>query len=219
MVESTTTTLCHWIDLCQSLVKSLYILRQPILLIKTSETDLFYLCVSMKLLSATFSPHWSSRPLGGISRLMWNSLREFPIGSNSPSYTLLAIQTYCPSGAWESCTPALERRTHAQSRSCVLWMVNVGGGPQSKGEWSSCRNRTQSLHVNLMLKANSSLLTWLKPSAKGSWGNVSVLGIQTSAFMIKFYNFHGLTSNSPHGSTLDHSLLCLVQDPWIRGNF
>lgn len=37
-------------------------------------------------------------------------------------------------------------------------------------------------HVNLMLKANSSLSRWLELSAKSSQGSVSVLGIQILSF-------------------------------------
>lgn len=70
-----------------------------------------------------------------------------------------------------------------------------------------------------MLKTTAFLIRWPELSAKSSQGNVSVLGMFTFSFMIKFCSLHCPTSvNSPHRSMLDITSV-FMQNPGITGNF
>lgn len=151
-------------------------------LIKKSDTGLFYLCVGMKFLSATSLPHWSCAPLRVTSGLMWNrhegiSHRQQP--------------THLTQGCSDSLPPMEPQRVGLKhlkgtlkakvSLMCSgLWMWEVDLNKKEPG--LVLETELNNYRVNLMLKANSSLLRWLELSAKSSQGNVSVLGIQILSF-------------------------------------
>lgn len=161
---------CFWIGLCQSLMKSLYVLEQPSHWSK-HQTSVLPLCAYEVLVTGPLDPSEGSQCWCEMGR------RDFLLGS--PPYTGLFRFT-APKGAPAPWAWPFRRHVQGQSRSCVLWAVNVGCGPQSKGNWSSSRNRIQWLRCEL--DANSQFF-WTKMANifiyyKSSGGNVSVLGVQ-----------------------------------------
>lgn len=101
-----------------------------------------------------------------------------------------------------------------------LWMWHVDHNQKETGLVLETESNDDGL--NLMLTASSFGLRWQTFSSiiKAAGGMSLCWVFRSSPFTIKFCNLHRLTStHSPCGSTLDQSLLCVMQDPWLQEIF